>query len=50
MLLACNFTKIITPPWVFFTIFKLYKCYQMAQNTYPEVERNFVLLEILFRD
>ena len=22
---ACNFTKINTPPWVFFTFFKLYK-------------------------
>ena len=25
---VCNFTKINTPPWVFFTFFKLYKCYQ----------------------
>ena len=25
--LAFNFTKSITPPWVFFTIFKLYKWY-----------------------
>ena len=31
--LACNFTKINTPPWVLFTIFKLYKCCQMAQRT-----------------
>ena len=30
---ACNFTKIYTPPWVFFTFFKLYKWYQMAQRT-----------------
>ena len=31
---ACNFTtKINTPPWVFFTFFKLYKCYQIAQRT-----------------
>ena len=22
---ACNFTKMKTPPWVFFTFFKLYK-------------------------
>ena len=29
--LACNFTKINTPPWVFFTFFKLHKCYQIAQ-------------------
>ena len=34
---ACNFTKINTPPWVFFTFFKLYKCYQIAQRiTYKE--------------
>ena len=30
---ACNFTKSNTPPWVFFTFFKLYKCYQIAQRT-----------------
>ena len=30
---ACNFTKINTPPWVFSTFFKLYKCYQIAQRT-----------------
>ena len=30
--LACNFTKIDTLPWVFFTFFKLYKCYQIAQR------------------
>ena len=29
---ACNFTKIITPPWVFFTFFKLCKWYQIAQR------------------
>ena len=29
----CNFTKINTPPWVFFTFFKLYKWYQIAQHT-----------------
>ena len=26
---ACNFTKSFTPPWVFFTFFKLYKWYQI---------------------
>ena len=26
----CNFTKSNTPPWVFFTFFKLYKWYQIA--------------------
>ena len=25
--LACNFTESNTPPWVFFTFFKLYKLY-----------------------
>ena len=30
---ACNFAKINTPPWVFFTFFKLYKWYQIAQHT-----------------
>ena len=29
---ACNFTKIKTPLWVFFTLFKLYKWYQIAQR------------------
>ena len=30
--LACNFTKINTPPWFFFTLFKLYKWQQIAQR------------------
>ena len=29
---ACNFTKINTPPWVFFTFLKLYKWYQITQR------------------
>ena len=29
---ACNFTKSNTPPWVFFTLFKLCTWYQIAQN------------------
>ena len=29
---ACNFKKINTSPWVFFTFFKLYKKYQIAQR------------------
>ena len=29
---ACNVTKINTPPWVFFTFFKLYKYYQIVQR------------------
>ena len=30
---ACNFTKSNTPPWVFFTFFKLSTWYQIAQRT-----------------
>ena len=30
---ACNFTKSNTPLWVFFTFFKLYEWYQIAQRT-----------------
>ena len=32
VLILENFTKIDTPPWVFFTFFKLYKYYQIAQR------------------
>ena len=32
VILACNFTKSNTPPWVFFTFFILCKCYQIAQR------------------
>ena len=31
-LIACNFTKSKTPPWVFFTFFKLYLWYQIAKS------------------
>ena len=31
--IACNITKINTPPWVIFTFLKLYKWYQIAQRT-----------------
>ena len=31
--LDCNLTKSKNPPWVFFfTFFKLYRCYQIAQS------------------
>ena len=37
---ACNFTKSNTPPWMFFTFFKLYKWYQIAQRlTYDRDRR-----------
>ena len=29
---ACNFTRSNTPPWVFFTLFKLYEWYQIEQR------------------
>ena len=29
---VCSFTKCNTPPWVFFTFFKLYKWYQVSQS------------------
>ena len=36
--LACNFTKINTSPWVFFTFLKLYKWYQITQRiTYTQI-------------
>ena len=31
---ACNFTKNNNPPWVFFTFYKLYKWYQIAQASH----------------
>ena len=34
-------TKSNTPPWVFFTLFKLYKCCQIAQRT------TFSLIEVI---
>ena len=33
VLLLVKFTKSNTPPWVFFTFFKVYECYQIAQRT-----------------
>ena len=37
---ACNFTQSNTPPWMFFTFFKLYKWYQIAQRiTYDRDRR-----------
>ena len=41
---ACNFTKINTPPWAFFTFFKLYKWYQIAQRiTYANIYSTCIL-------
>ena len=36
---ACIFTKSNTSPWMFFTFFKLYKWYQIAQNIAYIVEK-----------
>ena len=37
---TCNFIKSNTPPWVFFTLFKLYKWNQIAQLfTYTETDK-----------
>ena len=33
----CNYTKINTLPWVFFTFFKLYKCYQIDEPITSEM-------------
>ena len=34
---ACKFTKSNTPPWVFFTFFKLFRWYQIIQHiTYED--------------
>ena len=40
---ACNFTKINTPPWVFFKFFILYKWYQIAQRTSNEILKEIKL-------
>ena len=46
---ACNFTKINTPPWVFFTFLKLYKWYQIAQRiTYDLIRKLLHLSSSLF--
>ena len=45
--LACNFTKINTPPWVFFTFFKLYKSYQIVQSTTNMMHSlNYIFLKL----
>ena len=46
---ACIFTKSNTPPCVFFTFFKLFKRYQIAQRTtYERVDLIFSCKEINF--
>ena len=45
---ACIFTKISTP-WVFFTFFKLYKWYQIAQRiTYVSLHMSFNMLVTIY--
>ena len=44
----CNFTKSNTPPWVFFTFFKLYKWYQIARSViYRNQSTDLNILEII---
>ena len=45
--LTCNFTKSNTPPWVFFTFFKLYKWYQIAQNITYIHKKHLFLVSVL---
>ena len=40
--LACNFTRINAPSWVFFTFLKLYKWYQIAQWTTYKIKFTLV--------
>ena len=42
--LACNFTKSSTPPWVFYTFFKLYKCCQIAQSVTLQSLQSFTII------
>ena len=46
--LACNFTKSNTPLWGFFTFFKLYQRYQIAQSTTYCIKRHIASLEHCF--
>ena len=39
---ACTFTKSKTPPWLFFTFFKLYKWYQIA----PKCLKSFLIFAL----
>ena len=41
---ACNFAKINTTPWVFFTFFKLYKWYQIRNASHIFLHVAFLLL------
>ena len=41
---AYNFTKINTPPWVFFMFLKLYNWYQIAQLTTMGLQNHIILL------
>ena len=43
---ACNFIKSNTPPWVFFTVFKLYEWYQIAKRTtFGYIFHRFILFK-----
>ena len=38
-----SFTKSITPPWVFFTYFKMYKWYQIVQASWSDAYLSWLL-------
>ena len=45
-----NFTKINSPPWVFFTIFKLYIWYQIAQRITNFLKENSMVISVILGD
>ena len=47
--LVYNFTKSETPPWVFFTFFKLYKWYQMTQRVSNTYYANYFTMKVFER-
>ena len=46
---ACNFTKSNTPPWVFFTIFKLYKWYQIVPSVSLNLKTEHYVVDLVSR-
>ena len=41
---ACNFTKSITPPWVFFMFLKLDNWYKIAQSVKATTVKPFTII------
>ena len=46
---ACNFTKSNTPTWVFFTIFKLYKWYQIVPSVSLNLKTEHYVVDLVSR-